>query len=104
VVLKAASLRSLLEPEPGPDDDPARRLALFLTTREREVLARLVRGESTAALAAEMGVTYSTARTHIQNLLTKLGVHSKLEAVAFAIAHALVQPAESEVFGAGTRS
>jgi len=53
-----------------------------LTAREREVLERLVQGQDTAGLARDMGVTYSTARTHIQNLLTKLGVHSKLQAVA----------------------
>lgn len=57
----------------------------YLTTREREVLDRLVQGQDTASLARELGVTYSTARTHIQNLLCKLGVHSKLEAVALAI-------------------
>lgn len=56
----------------------------FLTAREREVLERLVQGQDTATLAREMGVRYSTTRTHIQNLLCKLGVHSKLEAVALA--------------------
>ena len=65
-------------------------LGRFLTGRELEVLARLVQGQDTARLAREMGITYATARTHIQNLLTKLGVHSKLEAVAVAMAHQLV--------------
>ncbi|MGH9152797.1 MAG: LuxR C-terminal-related transcriptional regulator [Acidimicrobiales bacterium] len=53
-----------------------------LTGREREVLDRLVEGKGTAALALELGISYATARTHIQRLITKLGVHSKLEAVA----------------------
>ncbi|MDQ4089248.1 MAG: response regulator transcription factor [Actinomycetota bacterium] len=66
-------------------------LTRFLTAREREVLERLVRGESTSDLAVAMGVRYSTARTHIQNLLTKLGVHSKLEAVAFAVSNQVVE-------------
>ncbi|MGH2721548.1 MAG: response regulator transcription factor [Actinomycetota bacterium] len=65
-------------------------LARFLTSREREVLERLVRGESTATLARAMDVSYHTARTHIQNVLAKLGVHSKLEAVAFAVNHSVV--------------
>ena len=65
-------------------------LTRFLTAREREVLERLVRGESTEELARAMDVRYSTARTHIQNMLTKLGVHSKLEAVAFAVAQEVV--------------
>lgn len=67
--------------QPDARKDPLR----YLTAREREVLERLVQGQDTSSLAREMGVTYSTARTHIQNLLCKLGVHSKLEAVALAI-------------------
>ena len=62
-----------------------------LTAREREVLQRLVSGERTQTIAAGMGVSYSTARTHVQNLLHKLGVHSRLEAVAFALGHSLVR-------------
>jgi two-component system, NarL family, nitrate/nitrite response regulator NarL len=62
----------------------------FLTPREREVLEHLVHGRDAAATAREMGVSYSTARTHIQNILTKLDVHSRLEAVAFAISHSIV--------------
>lgn len=65
-------------------------LTRFLTPREREVLERLVAGQSTAELARAMGVRYSTARTHIQNTLAKLGVHSKLEAVAFAVSNRVV--------------
>jgi DNA-binding NarL/FixJ family response regulator len=60
-----------------------------LTGREIEVLTGLARGDSTAALAERMGVRYSTARTHIQNLLTKLGVHSKVEAVAVGVGRGL---------------
>ena len=59
----------------------------FLTAREREVLGRLTRGESTRTIAHEMGIAYSTARTHIQSVLDKLGVHSRLEAAAFAARH-----------------
>jgi two-component system nitrate/nitrite response regulator NarL len=55
-------------------------LAKFLTSREREVLARIVAGESTNEMAVAMGVAPSTARTHVQNVLQKLGVHSRLQA------------------------
>lgn len=65
-------------------------LASFLTTREREVLGRLVQGQSTRQIAESMGVAYSTARTHIQSVLDKLGVHSRLEAAAFAARHQVV--------------
>ena len=53
-----------------------------LTPREREALRLLALGHSTGALALALGVSYSTARTHIQNVLAKLEVHSRLEAVA----------------------
>jgi two-component system nitrate/nitrite response regulator NarL len=66
---------------------PAERSAHDLTAREVEVLAGLVRGESTKALAARMNVRPATARTHVQHVLAKLGVHSRLQAVAYLIEH-----------------
>ncbi|MBO2448266.1 response regulator transcription factor [Actinomadura barringtoniae] len=68
----------------------AQKVAQFLTPREREVLTRLARGESTQALAKAMGVTRSTARSHVQSVLSKLGVHSQREAVIEAARHGLV--------------
>ncbi len=61
-----------------------------LTPREREVLARLVRGESTSAMARSMGIRLSTTRTHVDSVLIKLGVHSRLEAVALAVREGIV--------------
>jgi two-component system nitrate/nitrite response regulator NarL len=52
----------------------------------------MVRGENGRDLARKMNVSYSTTRTHIQNILAKLGVHSQLEAIAFAIEHRLCGP------------
>lgn len=54
----------------------------FLTAREREVLRRISLGQGTQEMADEMHISRSTARTHVQNVLRKLGVHSRLEAVA----------------------
>jgi two-component system nitrate/nitrite response regulator NarL len=62
-----------------------------LTSREREVLERMVNGQSSQAMAADLRVSYSTMRTHVQNILVKLGVHSQLEATAFAVEHGLVE-------------
>ncbi|HVD27795.1 MAG TPA: LuxR C-terminal-related transcriptional regulator, partial [Mycobacteriales bacterium] len=64
---------------------PVAQLTRHLTRREREVLVMLVNGEATVAIAAKMGIREPTARSHIQNLLAKLGVHSRLEAVALAV-------------------
>ncbi|MDP6402425.1 MAG: LuxR C-terminal-related transcriptional regulator [SAR202 cluster bacterium] len=55
-----------------------------LTSREREVLALLARGASAKAIAANLSISISTARKHIQNILNKLGVHSTLEAAIAA--------------------
>jgi two-component system nitrate/nitrite response regulator NarL len=55
-----------------------------VTPREREVLARLSRGESTARIATGLGVGTATIRTHVQNLFYKFGTHSRLELLAQA--------------------
>jgi two-component system nitrate/nitrite response regulator NarL len=55
-----------------------------LTAREREVLDRIIAGENTATLAARLHISQSTARSHVQNLLIKLGVHTRIQAVVFA--------------------
>jgi two-component system, NarL family, nitrate/nitrite response regulator NarL len=62
----------------------------LLTPREREVLARLVHGQSTTDMARSMGVRLSTTRTHVDSVLIKLGVHSRLEAVAYAVREGIV--------------
>lgn len=67
----------------------ARRLLETLTPREREVLIRLVDGQSTKDIAREMGIRRSTARTHIQHVLSRLGAHSKVEAVVLAVSYDL---------------
>jgi DNA-binding NarL/FixJ family response regulator len=53
-----------------------------LTQKERIVLGMLHDGLSTAEIVARLGIGNSTVRSHIQAILTKLGVHSRLEAVA----------------------
>jgi DNA-binding NarL/FixJ family response regulator len=55
-----------------------------LTTREREVLDHMVAGHDRATIAHELTVSINTVRTHTQNILTKLDVHSGLEAVSLA--------------------
>ena len=61
-----------------------------LTCRERDCLALLVEGASTAQMAARLGVGTNTVRSHVQALMTKLGVHTRLEAAAHAVRHGLV--------------
>ena len=62
-----------------------------LTSREREVLRAIASGRSTREISAEYGMSPNTLRTHVQHILTKLGAHSKLEAVTIALRHGLVE-------------
>jgi DNA-binding NarL/FixJ family response regulator len=55
-----------------------------LTKREREVLALLADGHDKSAIAVALVISPQTARTHVQNILSKLAMHSQLEAAAFA--------------------
>jgi RNA polymerase sigma factor (sigma-70 family) len=55
-----------------------------LTPREREVLRLMAEGMPSRQIAAEMGISYTTVRTHIRSLGSKLAVHSKLEAIVKA--------------------
>ena len=63
-------------------DEALRRMA-GLTRREREVLALLADGGDNETIADRLFISPETARTHIQNVLGKLRVHSRLEAASF---------------------
>jgi DNA-binding NarL/FixJ family response regulator len=69
----------------------ARTAGAQLTFREHEVLVFLVRGASSDEIAKELDVTRNTLRTHIQNMMMKLQVHTRLQAVIFAVRHGLVE-------------
>jgi DNA-binding NarL/FixJ family response regulator len=96
----AAAIRKLLEGQsapvtptlpPRPVRDPSVELRVrTLSAREREILGLLVNGHSNRRIAEECFLSLNTVRTHVQNVLVKLGVHSKLEAVAFALEHQVV--------------
>jgi two-component system nitrate/nitrite response regulator NarL len=73
-----------------PDQDDARRLASHLTARERECLALLIEGLDTVAIARKLTVSQATVRAHVQSMLNKLGVHSRLEAASFAVRYRLL--------------
>jgi DNA-binding NarL/FixJ family response regulator len=68
----------------------AQRLLGQLTDREREILAELAKGMRNDDIASKLFISPQTVQTHVRNLLSKLDVHSKLEAVAFAVRHGAV--------------
>ena len=71
-------------------DDHAELLLRSLSERERQILALLARGYSNRRIAESCFLSLNTVRTHVQNVLVKLGVHSKLEAAAMAVRRGLV--------------
>ena len=60
-----------------------------LSPREREILGLLTEGLNTARIAGRLRVSGATVRNHVQRLFAKVGVHSRLEAVAYATRHRL---------------
>lgn len=67
-----------------PEQRAAETRAAALTPRERDVLSLLVQGADTASIASTLYLSPKTIRTHVQRVLAKLGVHSRVEAVSFA--------------------
>ena len=64
--------------------EPSSAMTKHLAPREREVLTLLDRGLDVGRIASELGITRNTARNYVQAVLTKLGAHSQLEALAIA--------------------
>ena len=84
---------------PRPRRDPGVELRVgTLSNRERELLGLLANGWSNRRIAQEWFLSANTVRTHVQSILVKLGVHSKLEAVAFAYEHSLVPIGNRDVW------
>jgi len=73
-----------------------RRVVEPLTPRELEILRALTEGMSTPEICERLFIAPNTLRTHVQNIIGKLRVHSKLEAVAFALKYRLVDPPTPE--------
>jgi DNA-binding NarL/FixJ family response regulator len=67
----------------------------LLTRREREILRSFAAGASTAEVAEAFGISPLTVQSHVKNILAKLGVHSKVEAVRIAWRHGLAPASRS---------
>ena len=77
-----AMINATLEPAPGAD----------LTPRERELLALMTRGMNNQEIAAELSVALPTVKFHVTNILSKLHVDNRTEAVLKALKHKIVPP------------
>lgn len=69
-------------PAPRQEDAP-------LTARERDIVHGLVRGESNKEIARELGVAESTVKIHVQNILKKLNLASRVQVAVYAVEHGL---------------
>ena len=61
-----------------------------MTARELEVLRVVGAGKANKEIAAELGISERTARTHVSNILSKLGLHSRTQAALWAVREGLV--------------
>ena len=90
----AVSGRSTLSPEAATAlihaTRPTKQPSFDLTEREREVLNLVVQGQSNQQIADAMVITVATVKAHISNILSKLQVSSRTEAIAYAIKHKIV--------------
>jgi DNA-binding NarL/FixJ family response regulator len=82
-------LRKLQAAQPPRSD--AVRLFDQLTGREIEILQAVAEGATSRELATSFGISQLTVQTHVKNILAKLGVHSKLEAVTSALRHEVIR-------------
>ena len=86
VLDRAVSQRLIRRRRRGPETLSA------LTRRETDVLEQLARGRSNKQIAASLSLGLRTVESHVSNLLGKLGVNSRTEAVTYALNHRLVTP------------
>jgi len=90
VAAEVARRLTAAAPERGADETALRQINESLTPREIEVLRLLAAGIGTGDIAQRLNLSRSTVRNHVQNILPKLRVHSRVEAVVLALKAGLV--------------
>jgi DNA-binding NarL/FixJ family response regulator len=84
IVLPERDLAAVLEQLKGPPVSAAEAALARLTPRESEILRALADGQTSNQVARTLGISALTVQSHVKNILAKLGVHSKIEAVTIA--------------------
>ena len=88
--MEAVLRERLAQARPVPAAVPGEPSSTPLTRREVEILRLMTSGANTKTMAARLHVSRATVRNHVQNIFGKLGVHSRLEAVAHVTTHGLL--------------
>jgi DNA-binding NarL/FixJ family response regulator len=93
VLIEPATLSRLLHQVTKQREEQREVQSLFakLSDREWEILRLLTQGQRNEGIAATLFISPQTVQTHVRNVLGKLGVHSKLEAVALAVKHGAIE-------------
>ena len=84
IVLPERDLAAVLDQLRGPQVSAAEAALGRLTPRETEILRSLADGRTSNQVAQALGISALTVQSHVKNILAKLGVHSKIEAVTIA--------------------
>jgi DNA-binding NarL/FixJ family response regulator len=97
IVMPDADLAEIVDRlHTGTERPPVAEFALRrLTARETEILQALAAGDSTPVVAERLGISPLTVQSHVKSILSKLGVHSKIEAVTLAWRHGLAPASRS---------
>jgi DNA-binding NarL/FixJ family response regulator len=86
----AAPVATMLVEQLAAEDDAGAERGDHLTPRELEVLSELARGRANKAIAFELGVSERTVKTHVSNILGKLGFTDRTQAAVYAVENGLV--------------
>lgn len=79
-----AAFQSQGAPEPAPEPGPAQEAAPVLSPREEQVLGEIARGASNKEIARSLDIAETTVKIHVQHILRKLGLNSRVQAAVYA--------------------